>query len=105
MFLVLYGVYFLVIFFSKLSMGRKLQKPQPRGKLVKELLEKQATNDATLQRGVAGKFQAMRMGQRLDYLQLLAVLAQFGPAESCPNNDKTAVAAAAAASTARRRQR
>jgi len=51
--------------FSKLSMGKKQQKEEPRGKIVKELLAKQESNDATLARGVAGKFQAVRMGQQL----------------------------------------
>eukprot|EP01052_Picozoa_sp_SAG31_P005607 SAG31_NODE_249_length_19118_cov_47.456195_5_plen_388_part_00 len=63
--------------FSKLAMGTRQQKPEPRAKLVKELLLKQEANDATLQRGVAGKFQAMRMGQQLDYLQVLAAMRRF----------------------------
>ena len=46
-------------------MGKKQQKMEPRGKMVKELLAKQESNDATLARGVTGKFQAVRMGQQL----------------------------------------
>jgi hypothetical protein len=71
--------------FSQLTMGKKQQKPESRAKLVKELLAKQQVNDATLAKGVNGKFQAMRMGQQLDYVQLLAALERFGPVEKQPS--------------------
>ena len=67
--------------FSQLTMGKKQQKPESRAKLVKELLAKQEANDATLAKGVNGKFQAIRMGQRLDYVQVLAALERFAPIE------------------------
>ena len=74
--------------FSQLTMGKKQQKPEARAKLVKELLAKQEANDATLARGVAGKFQAVRMGQRLDYTQVLAAMERFGPVERRPPKAK-----------------
>ena len=62
-----------------MTVGTKQQPLQARAKIVKELLAKQQENDATLARGVAGKFQAVRMGQQLDYLQVLAAMEKLGP--------------------------
>jgi hypothetical protein len=51
---------------------------QARAKLVKELSRKQEANDAVVARGVAGKFQGIRIGQQLDYTQTMAALRKFG---------------------------
>lgn len=64
--------------FSKLTMGRKRQKAEARATLLKELQAKKAANDATLAKGVAGKFMAVRRGMQLDYNQVLATLGNFG---------------------------
>lgn len=68
--------------FSKLTVGTRQQPLQARAKLIKELLAKQQENDATLARGVAGKFQAVRMGKQLDYNQVLAAMAKLGPVDT-----------------------
>ena len=65
--------------FSRLTMGKRQQKMESRATLVKGLIRKQGENDAVLSRGVAGKFQAVRRGQALDYCQVLAAMERFGP--------------------------
>ena len=65
-----------------MTVGTKQQPLQARAKLIKELLAKQQENDATLGRGVAGKFQAVRMGQQLDYNQVLAAMAKLGAVDT-----------------------
>ena len=51
---------------------------QARAKLVKEIENKMESNDAVIARGVAGKFQGIRIGQQLDYTQTMAALRKFG---------------------------
>jgi len=63
--------------FSRLTVSKERQQPQPLAKLLKDVRGMHADNEAALRKGVKGKWMAVRTAHALDYAQTLEILESF----------------------------